>query len=84
MESILVVFMSLSLLMSGLILGIVYPLIKDLNLVRKELKKKVDDFDEITRKASESNLSLANKILLLEDKIANFEFWKSNTNPRAK
>ncbi len=80
MNIVLVIFTVASVLMSGIVLGIVVPFIFEIRSSKKIMATKVEAFDEITKKASEANVSLANKILQLEEKIANVEFWKQNSN----
>ncbi len=66
---------------SAFAIGFLAPAYMELNKVRKELKDKVKEFEEITKLASEANQTFASKILQLEDKISTVEFWKaSNSN----
>ncbi len=69
----------MALIMSSFSAGFILPAYLELRRVRKELEEKVSSFDSITKKASEANLSVADKVLQLEEKISNLEFWRSNT-----
>lgn len=78
MEIVLSVFLVASILISGVVLGLFVPIRMELKRCRVSLVDKVAEFEQITKAASEANISMANKILQLEEKISNFEFWKAS------
>ncbi len=78
MSNVFLIFLITSVAMSGAVLGLVVPFLVEIKQLRQEFIKRIAEFDLITRQASEANLSHANKLLQLEDKIANFEFWKQS------
>ena len=61
-------------LASGLTLGALVPLWLMLRQAEARLAAKVAEFDEVTRRASEANNSLAAKSLQIEERLANLEF----------
>lgn len=63
-----------SLLVAGGFAGALVPLWLDLKSSRALLEAKVKEFDEVTRKASEANNSLATKILQFEEKLHTLDF----------
>lgn len=82
METTLWIFVVCGILLSGMTLGLVIPMIFDVRSTMKVLRETVVQFDDITRKASEANNSMAAKILQLEEKISNAEFWKMNAGKK--
>lgn len=58
--------------------GFLFPAYLELKRARQDISAKVKEFEEITREASKANVSLADKILQLEEKISTLEFWKAN------
>jgi hypothetical protein len=64
-------------LSSGIVVGALLPLYLDLRGARKTMADKVAEFDEITRKAADANNSMANKLLQIEERVNNVEFWNS-------
>jgi hypothetical protein len=80
-EVVISVFIMFSVLMSGLAIGVTVPFLFEIKNLREDLKNKIAEFDEITKRASEANLSHANKLLQLEDKVANFEFRLQTSMP---
>lgn len=61
-------------LASGLTLGALIPLWLMLRQSEARLTAKILEFDEVTRRASEANNSLAAKSLQIEERLANLEF----------
>lgn len=67
--------------MNGALLGIVAYALADLKMARRQIIEKVSEFEAVTKLASDSNSSQANKILQLEDKLVNLEFWRQSIAP---
>lgn len=55
-------------------LGYLIAVMRELSLGRKDLRQSVKEFDEITKKASEANVSMADKILQMDERLASLEF----------
>jgi uncharacterized protein YlxW (UPF0749 family) len=47
-----------------------------LKKVKEELSVKVVEFDDITKKASEANLSLATKLIDIDQRLDSIESWR--------
>lgn len=73
MEIIITISALLSILASSFCVGAFAMLLRELKDYRRLLKEKINEFSEITRQASEANLSHAAKMLSLEDRIAGAE-----------
>lgn len=64
----------ISLICSCVLTGILMAIRSEIFQARIDLRVKIDDFDQITRKASEANNSMAQKLINIEDRI---EFMSS-------
>lgn len=73
------ILLSTCLLAVGLVAGFLFPVYAELRRSRLELNYKVKEFDEITRKAAEANNSLAQKLLQIDEKVINLEFWRQSS-----
>lgn len=51
-----------------------------LKSLRLDLKSKIEEFDEITKKASEANLSMAEKLISVDNRLDNIDSWRAMMN----
>lgn len=54
--------------------GYLVAVLRELSLGRKDLKQSVKEFDEVTKKASDANISMADKLLQMDERLASLEF----------
>lgn len=73
------VLLAVCLLAVGAVCGVVFPAYRELRLSRQELKEKVTEFDEIMKKIADANNSHAQKILQMDEKVNNLEFWRQSS-----
>ena len=55
-------------------LGYLVAVGRELASARKDLVQRVKDFDEITKAASAANVSMAEKLLQVDDRLGSLEF----------
>ena len=55
-------------------LGYLVAVLKELSRARTDLAERVKEFDEITRKASDANVSMAEKLLNMDERLGSLEF----------
>lgn len=71
------VIILLSAAISTAVAGFVASYVVQLRQLRTEMQARVVEFAEITRRASEANTSLADKLLTIDAKVDNLDSWRT-------
>ncbi len=75
------IFSSVAFILSAAVAGFLSASYLEMKEAKRLLDVKVREFDEITRKASEANNTMASKILGLEERVNTLEFMKQSAAP---
>lgn len=75
------IFSSVAFILSAGVAGFLSASYLEMKEAKRLLEVKVQEFDDITRKASEANNSMATKILGLEERVNTLEFLKQSASP---
>ncbi len=76
--------LSFAIFMSGITLGVGFFLFQEVKEAKRLYKEKINDFDKILKIVSDANVSMADKILQLEEKVNTMEFRISAVPPRGR
>lgn len=77
MEVFLSVATTAAIALSTFSVGALFALLRQVDRARRDLTLKVSEFNLVTKLAAESNNSLADKVMELEQKVDNVEAWRS-------